>query len=96
MIDTPDDGILCYCDKSAVAKCSATNGEYVQSRSRVGSPWCAASASQFQIEFPAAASARAYFLEITQQVSLEPRDFASPASRSQAGRSSLFAFAIPR
>jgi hypothetical protein len=39
----------------AVAKCSATSGEKVQSRHRVGSPWCCASAIQSQVVGPGAA-----------------------------------------
>src|SRR5690348_14732760 len=45
---------------SRVAKCSATYGEYVQSRSRVGSPWCWPSASQSQSVSRGTASCAAY------------------------------------
>src|SRR5437763_10749 len=44
-----------------VAKCSATYGEKLQSRSRVGSPWCWAKAIQFQNESCWVASRCAYF-----------------------------------
>ncbi len=38
--------IASWSGEVAVAKCAATNGEKVQSSSRVGSPWCWASESQ--------------------------------------------------
>src|SRR5687768_1121662 len=55
---------MSYFLKSAVAKCKATYGEKVQSSRRVGKPWCCATASQFQIEFPGEASRCAYFLKL--------------------------------
>jgi hypothetical protein len=50
--------------RRAVAKCMATCGENVQSSSRVGSPWCWATASQSHTESLGTSLRRAYLRKL--------------------------------
>src|SRR3954471_5366091 len=76
----------------AVAKCSATSGEYVQSSRRVGKPRCCPSASQSQVLRACSPSLCAYFLKFLSSASSTRPTSAEPASRT----SELVSGRVPR
>src|SRR4051812_21429594 len=69
-----------------VAKWSATYGEYVQSSTRVGRPWCWASAIQFHTESAGMRCPAAYLRKLRRRCRSSVADSAPPCRRRPGAR----------